>query len=115
MSSLSSQSANGDSPGSPWSTDGLWQDLLARRLEKKAQREESARREEQAMSEAANRDSVSPEESALAQTIEAMDAPADVGDNGWDEYEGGPVESPAVDGEHGESPFADWLESEDIR
>jgi superfamily II DNA or RNA helicase len=100
-----------------FATDGLWQDLLARRLQRKAERDEQARREEQAMSEAAARDEPSAEESALAQTIETMDAPADPPvDDGWDAYEGGDVgESPAVDdGVPGESPFADWLNDEGI-
>lgn len=76
-----------------FATDGLWQDLLARRLERKAQREARERQEEQAMDEAAARDEVSEEEAALARTVEAIDAPDGGGDDG---------------------SFGDWLRDEGV-
>jgi hypothetical protein len=77
-----------------FATDGLWQDLLARRLARKAEREVQALREEQAMVEAAREEvrEVSEEERALERTIEAIDAPVD----GYEEHE---------------APFADWIDS----
>ena len=90
-----------------FATDGLWQDLLARRLQRKAQREEQERREEQATSEARAIEEPSAEESALERTLDAIDAPmnVDIVDD-----------APFVDDgrELGESPFADWLEGEGI-
>lgn len=75
-------------------TDGLWQDLLARRLARKAEREERERQEEQALAEAAARDDSVPteEEVALDKTFEAMDSSFDPS----------------------EETFANWLESEEI-
>jgi predicted RNA-binding Zn-ribbon protein involved in translation (DUF1610 family) len=86
-----------------FSTDGLWQDLLARRLQRKSDREEQGRREEQAMSEASKRDEPSVEEVAFERTIETIDAPDD---------QGGADAPFGVD--EGESPFGDWLREEGI-
>jgi superfamily II DNA or RNA helicase len=91
-----------------FATDVLWQDLLARRLARKAAREERAKREEQALSEANESDAreLSEEESAIAQTIGAFDAP-DVPDPNFDD--------PPFDDAGGvDSPFADWLRDEGI-
>ena len=101
-------------------TDGLWQDLMARRLERKSQREEQERREEQALAEAEHRDAgvsiaeaeqpgVSPEEDALARSIAAIDSngvPADPRFDDrllHDDCGAGP-----------DAPFADWLEDQGV-
>ena len=99
-----------------FATDGLWQSLLERRLQRKAVREEQERREEQALNEATRahneRDAaeeeraseVSEEESALARTIDAFDAPDEP-----------PQDDPPLDEPPpGDSPFADWLDGEGI-
>jgi superfamily II DNA or RNA helicase len=79
-----------------FATDGLWQELLARRLARKAAREEQERREEQALSEAAVAEAPSEELAAMERTVEAFDASMD--------------DRPVDD----DAPFADWLEDEGI-
>ena len=95
---------------SDFATDGLWQDLLARRLQRKADREAQERREERAMSEAMEREEPSPEEMALEKSVEIMNAPdttTDAQDSAFAPF--------AVDDEgSGESPFGDWLKEQGI-
>lgn len=105
---------------SDFATDALWQNLLERRLARKAHREEQARREEQALSEAAQRDEAawgapkeepSPELAAMERTVEAFDNDADV-DPSMDDR---PFDDVPPDGALPEDGgFADWLEDEGI-
>lgn len=85
--------------------DGLWKDLLARRLERKAEREAAEAREEQALAEAAAQQERSEEEAMLERSIAAIEG------DGAPDYAG---EAPFADHEPGDSPFADWLEDEGI-
>ena len=93
-----------------FATDGLWQDLMARRLLRKEAREAQERREEQAMAEANARDAEPSEvESALERSIDAIDSPFDPEvDPNYDDRDAGD----ALDG--GETPFSDWLNDEGI-
>jgi|HubBroStandDraft_2_1064218.scaffolds.fasta_scaffold02877_16 DNA repair protein RadD len=112
--------------------DQLWQDTLARRLERKAVREARERQEQAAMGEK------SPEEIALEETRETWAIGMETRENRLLEkqLEGTAAAIESVEGEWSEepieeraenedlppeeppaaeSPFADWLESEDIR
>jgi len=94
-----------------FATDGLWQELLARRLRRKAEREEQAQREEQALSEAAAAEEVSEVQAAMERTVEAFDASMD--DRPVDDV---PVDDgPSYDSpQYEDSGFSDWLEDEGI-
>lgn len=79
-------------------TDSLWQSLLARRLERKAEREAQEAREERAIDEAAAVEEPSEVLEAMERTVAAFDASMD--DSPVDE-------APPLD-----TPFSDWIDSE---
>jgi DNA repair protein RadD len=114
-----------DQISSQFASDALWQSLLERRLERKAQREEQELREEQAMNKengvgakSGQSQPTSAEEKALTQTIDAMDSPFLVDDRDAPQVETIDDANSFLVDEHdspqGESPFADWLDGEGI-